>query len=163
MAMCLGTRSTSVRCWAKLDLAEAVCLANPQADFDKCGETELSECVRRGRPCFSINDIPMSHFGTAATDVCELFPEIVLCEYAGGQVWSYCLLLSSHLSATADIRNSTHAAESSGIKVHCSIQHGHCTTFAASIWAVYGSSTVVRLPSDPIFTAASWTLEIRPA
>jgi hypothetical protein len=29
--------------------------------------------------------------------------------------------------------------------------------FAASLWAGYGSSTVVRLQSDPIFTAASAT------
>jgi len=33
------------RCWAKLVLAGAVCFANPQADFDKCWETNL-ECGR---------------------------------------------------------------------------------------------------------------------
>jgi hypothetical protein len=67
MAMCLGTRSTSVRHWAKLDLARAVCRANPQADFDKCWEAELG--VRPvGPPCFSINDIPRSHFGIANTE-----------------------------------------------------------------------------------------------
>jgi hypothetical protein len=75
MAMCLGTGSTSVRCWAKLDLAGAACLVNLQADFEKCWETELR--VWRGRrPYFSINDIPMSHLATATAEV--WFPEIFL-------------------------------------------------------------------------------------
>jgi len=68
MAMCLGTRSTFVRCWAKLDLAGAVCRLNPQADFDKCWETELG-VQPVGPPCFRINDIPMSHFGIATTEM----------------------------------------------------------------------------------------------
>jgi len=56
------------RCWAKLDLAGAVCFADPQSDFDKCWETELG--VRPvSRPFFSINDIPMSHFGIATTEM----------------------------------------------------------------------------------------------
>ena len=68
MAMCLGRRSTSVRRCAKLDLAGAVCRANPQTDFDKYWETELG--VRPvGPPCVSVNDIPMSHFGIATTEM----------------------------------------------------------------------------------------------
>jgi hypothetical protein len=68
MAMCVGTGSTSVRCWAKLDLAGAVCLVNLQADFDKCWEAEL-RVWPGSRPYFSINDIPMSHFAIATTEV----------------------------------------------------------------------------------------------
>jgi len=45
-----------------------VCRANPQADFDKCWETELG-VQPVGPPCFSINDIPMSHFGVATTEM----------------------------------------------------------------------------------------------
>jgi hypothetical protein len=41
--------------------------------------------------------------------------------------------------------------------VHSSFQHGHRITFVASLRAVYDSSTVVLLPSDPILTAASAT------